>query len=128
MSPSNFSFGRTAGPKRDNRLLSNLASCIASEATVFFTLGNPSRGEWQLKILVIIPGDVYDGFLDTCPVTSGQYQTLKNGVVINDPQYGKAIEILCEPIYAQVLLGLARAIYPDAAPYIEESIRLAREP
>ena len=94
----------------------------------YFTLGNPSRGEWQLKILVIIPGDVYDGFLDTCPVTSGQYQTLKNGVVINDPQYGKAIEILCEPIYARVLLGLARAIYPDAAPYIEESIRLAREP
>ena len=113
--------------KRDNRLLSNLGSCIANEEQ-FFHPGKSLAGEWQLKILVILPGDVYDGFLDTCPVTSGQYQTLKNGVVINDPQYGKAIEILCEPIYAQVLLGLARAIYPDAAPYIEESIRLAREP
>ncbi len=47
--------------------------------------------------------------------TSGQYKTLKNGVVINDPQYGKAIEILCEPIHARVLLGLAKVIYPDAA-------------
>jgi hypothetical protein len=63
-----------------------------------------------------------------CPVTSGQYSTLKNGVVINDPQYGKAIEILCEAVHARVLLGLAKVIYPDAAPYIEESIRLAREP
>ena len=110
-------------PDRDKRLLSNLASCIPSKH-----LGKSLAGERQLKILVVIPGDVYDGFVNACPVTSGQYNTLKNGVVINDPQYGKAIEILCEPVYARVLLGLAKAIYPDAVPYIEQSIRLAREP
>ena len=117
----------SAGTKRDNRCYRTWGG-VSLTRQQFFILRNPSWGEWQLKILVIMPGDVYDGLLDACPVTSGQYQALKNGIVINDPQYGKAIEILCESIYAEVLLGLAKAIYPDAAPYIEESIRLARKP
>ena len=81
-----------------------------------------------MKILVIIPLHAYDGFVSACPVTSGKYKTLKNGVVINDPQHGKAVEILCAPLHARVVLGLAKVVYPDAASYIEESIRLARQP
>ena len=82
----------------------------------------------KVQILVLIPTDVYDGFVRVCPQNSGQYKALKNGVIIDDWRYGKAVEILCAPTYARVLLGLARTIYPDAVPYIEESIKLDRKP
>jgi hypothetical protein len=81
----------------------------------------------KVEILVVIPTDVYDRFVRVCPPNSGQYNALKNGVIIDDRRYGKAVEILCAPAYARVLLGLARTIYPDAVPYIEESIKLDRK-
>lgn len=88
---------------------------------------NPSRRP-SLKILLVLPIKVYDGFVNACSPNSGQYQTLKNAVILDDAQYGKSAGIMCEPIHARVLLGLAQAIYPEAAPYIEESIRLGRQP
>ena len=82
----------------------------------------------SLKILLVLPIKVYEGFVNACSPNSGQYQTLKNAVILDDAQHGKSAGVLCEPIHARVLLGLAQAIYPEAAPYIEESIRLGRQP
>jgi hypothetical protein len=84
-------------------------------------------GSDQLQIVLVIPLGVYDGFVGACPITSGQYVTLKNGIVIDDPQYGKSVGILCEQVHARVILGLAQVIYPEVVPYIKESIRLARQ-
>lgn len=82
----------------------------------------------NLKILVVIPIDVYKGFLRTLPIVSREYKLLKNGLIIEHPRNGKAVEFASEVQHAIELVGRAKLVYPDAAPYIEESIRLARVP
>jgi hypothetical protein len=92
-----------------------------------FASALPSR-EIATHIVVVIPLDIYERLLSTCPVNSGQYETLRNGIIIDDPQLGKATEFLCETVLARVLHGLATTVCPEAAPYIAQSIRLARQP
>ena len=76
----------------------------------------------------MIPIDVYRAFLRTLPIVSREYRLLKNGLIIDHPHHGKAVEFACELVHARELLGRATLVYPKAAPYIEASIRLARIP
>jgi hypothetical protein len=80
------------------------------------------------NIIVLIPLDAYERLLSTCPLNSGQYKTLRNGIIIDDPQLGKAIEFLCDVALARVLHALAETVCPEAAPCIARSLQLARQP
>jgi hypothetical protein len=80
----------------------------------------------RTTIRVNIPMDRYNGLLGRCEAWRGEYDILKNSSVIGDPESRNSIEISCETLQAEMLLELARRIYPAAAPYIEESIHLAR--
>ena len=77
-----------------------------------------------------MPVEVYDGLLQKCSKLSREYLILKNGVVRRDREESSAaptVEILCEAQRAKFLLDFATLVYPRAAPYIEQSINLARD-
>lgn len=83
-----------------------------------------------MKVLVSIPDEVYHGLLARCSMLSREYLILKNGVIRRDQEISAerpTVEILCEGQRAKFLLDLATLVYPDAVPYIEKSISLARE-
>lgn len=77
---------------------------------------------------MVIPIGAYDGFLRTLPIVSREYKLLKNGLIIDHPHHGRAVEFACDVVHAIDLAGRAKMVYPEAAPYIEESIRVARIP
>ena len=81
-----------------------------------------------MRILVDIPMDDYNNFLQRCDATRPEYEMLKNGVITHDRKKRPAVEILCEVKDAELILDLATAIYPDAVPHVQESISLARRP
>ena len=67
----------------------------------------------------------YDALLNKVSTNSFTYAILKNGIVENLSNNGTerhVIHILCEPFEAQVLLGVARELWPDAAVEIKNSI------
>ena len=83
-----------------------------------------------MKVLVSMPNQVYDGLLARCSMLSREYLILKNGVVRRDQERSAdqpTVEFLCEAPRAKFLLDLATLVYPDAVPYIEKSISVARE-
>ena len=81
-----------------------------------------------MKIFVDIPLDHYNGFVERCDASRPEYEILKNGVITRDRQERRAVEILCEVQDAKMILDLASHIYPHAAPHLEASISLARQP
>ena len=81
-----------------------------------------------MKILVDIPMDEYNNFLQKCEATRPEYELLKNGVITRDHAKRAAVEILCAVEDANMILDLARAVYPSAVPHVQESINLARRP
>jgi hypothetical protein len=81
-----------------------------------------------MKILVDIPMDEYNNFLQKCDATRPEYEMLKNGIITQDQKKGRAVEILCEVEDAKRILDLASEIYPHAVPHVQESISLARGP
>jgi hypothetical protein len=84
-----------------------------------------------MKVLVKFPIEIYQGLLGRCSMLSREYLILKNGIVRHDQEEGPdspMVEILCEVERAKFLLDLATLVYPAAAPHIEKSINLAREP
>jgi hypothetical protein len=83
-----------------------------------------------MALLVSMPVEIYDGLLQKCSKLSREYLILKNGIVRRDREEDSAapiVEILCEAPRAKFLLDFATLVYPPAASYIEESIKLARE-
>jgi hypothetical protein len=71
--------------------------------------------------------DQYDRFLEKCDASSREYEILKNGVIVNhrkDSHYERIIEIACEVPEAQMLLAIARRLYPDAVSAIEKAIAI----
>ena len=82
------------------------------------------------KILVVIPHECYQTFLQACPSKAYEFkQSLVNGIIVNDdPVHGRAVEIYATEEHAKALLALARMVCPAAVPYIDESIRLDRTP
>ena len=81
-----------------------------------------------MKILLVIPLNCYEDLVRAYTNKAGQYgRPLRQGVIIDDPQHGKAVEILCDEDLAQRVLTLARMICPDAASYIDQSIQIGRD-
>ena len=81
-----------------------------------------------MKILVDIPMDEYNNFLQRCDATRPEYEMLKNGIITKDREKRPAVEILCEVEDAKLILDLASEVYPHVARHVEESISLARRP
>ena len=57
------------------------------------------------------------------------YAILKNGLVIYHFEAGndiRTVEILCDKFHARMILAAAQIYCPEAAPEIEEVIRLSR--
>ena len=71
--------------------------------------------------------DHYDRFLEKCDASSREYEILKNGLIVRRPQDGQSeriMEIACEVPEAQMLLGFARRLYPDAVSAIEKAMAI----
>ena len=81
-----------------------------------------------MKILIDIPMDDYNNFLQRCDATRPEYEMLRNGIMTRDREKRPAVEILCDLEDAKMILHLAGEIYPHAVPRIQESINLARKP
>jgi hypothetical protein len=81
-----------------------------------------------MKILVDIPMDDYNNFLQRCDASRPEYEMLKNGIITKDREKRPAVEILCELEDARMILELASEVYPHAMRHVEESISLARRP
>ena len=81
-----------------------------------------------MKILVDIPMDDYNNFVQRCDATRPEYEMLKTGLITRDREKRPAVEILCEVEDAKMILDLASEIYPHAVPHVQESISLARRP
>ena len=79
-----------------------------------------------MKIIVGIPMDDYNNFVERCDAARPEYEMLKNGVITQDREKRRAVEILCDLEDAKMILDLASEICPHAAPHVEESISLAR--
>ena len=81
-----------------------------------------------MKILIDIPMDDYNNFLQRCDAARPEYEMLKNGIITQDREKRRAVEILCAVEDAKMILDLASEIYPHAVPHVQESISLARRP
>ncbi|HXV79815.1 MAG TPA: hypothetical protein VEG60_08040 [Candidatus Binatia bacterium] len=82
-----------------------------------------------MKILIDISPEHYDRLLSQFTEESGIYAILKNGLVIHHFEAGKdlrTVKILCEKYHARMILAVAELYCPEAAPGIEEAIRLSR--
>jgi hypothetical protein len=80
-----------------------------------------------VKMLIEMSLDHYDRFLEKCDASSREYEILKNGLIVrrpNDGHYERIMEIACEVPEAQMLLAIARRLYPDAVSAIEKAIAI----
>ena len=78
-----------------------------------------------MKITLEMQPQNYDSLLSKVSRNSFTYAILKNGIVENQSNDGnerRVIHILCEPFEAQVLLGVAKELWPDAALEIKNYI------
>jgi hypothetical protein len=76
-----------------------------------------------MKTLLEIPFEHYSALLARCSTSEIEYTILKNGIVLPDSKPGKqqtTVAIRCEPDQAKTILDLARRLYPEAVPYIQE--------
>ena len=79
-----------------------------------------------MKILLHIPMEDYENFVQRCDSSRTEYETLKNGVIKREGKKRVAVEILCTVEDAKMLHQLASQIYPVAAQHVMKSISLAQ--
>jgi hypothetical protein len=79
-------------------------------------------------IFVELPIDHYNGFVQKCETWRGEFEILKNAVVVDGSDGKKKAEFLCNLTQAGLLRDLAAHIYPLATVYIDDSIKSARQP
>ena len=80
-----------------------------------------------MKMIIEISLDHYDRFLEKCDASSREYEILKNALIVShrkDGHYERIIEIACEVAEAQMLLDIARRLYPDAVSAIAKAIAI----
>jgi hypothetical protein len=73
-----------------------------------------------VNIVIELPPNLYDGFVDKCDPSSREYELLKNGIIVRRPKgehYERLIEINCKIEQGKRLLDLARQICPLAVPH-----------
>ncbi|TMA93666.1 MAG: hypothetical protein E6J74_17700 [Deltaproteobacteria bacterium] len=83
-----------------------------------------------MNIVIEMSLPVYDGFMDQCPPSHPEYETLKNGVIVRRSKgnrFERILEIHCSVERAKSLLDLAKQVYPDAVPDIEKAIAAPRD-
>jgi hypothetical protein len=71
--------------------------------------------------------DHYNGFLEKCDTSSRKYEILKNSIIVRRPvggHYERILEIRCDEPEAQMLLAIARRLYPDAVSAIEKALAI----
>jgi hypothetical protein len=69
----------------------------------------------------------YDRLLEKCDASSREYEILKNGLIVSQPKdghYERIMVIPCEVPEAQMLLAIARRLYPNAVSAIEKAIAI----
>ena len=79
--------------------------------------------------MIDISPEHYDRILSEFTEESRIYAILKNGLVIHHfeaSNESRTVEILCEKFHARMILAVAELVCPEAAPGIEEAIRLSR--
>jgi hypothetical protein len=80
-----------------------------------------------VKMIIEMSLDQYDRFLEKCDASSREYEILKNSLIVSHPQnghYERIMVIACEVPEAQMLLAMARRLYPDAVSAIENAIAI----
>jgi len=78
-----------------------------------------------VRALIRLPLEHYDGFIAQCDPSLPGLLTLYRGEYIRFPsadRYTRTIEIDCPIVEAKRLLNLAKRVYPEAVPYIEQAI------
>ena len=79
-----------------------------------------------MKILLDIPLEDYNDFLEKCESTRPEYEMLRNGIITQDRRQRPAVEILCDVTDAEMILQLALEICPYLAPHVQERIAFSR--
>ena len=74
------------------------------------------------SVQIKIPLPQYEGLLGRCEAWRGEYQLLENGVMLHDADGRSYVEMTCDRFQAKMLLELASAAFPEAAPHIEQSL------
>ena len=77
-----------------------------------------------MNVVLFIPMEHYDLFLEKIKINSREHILLRNGI-INRAE--KIVEVPCEIESAKQLLEFARILHPEIAPSIEQSILHPRE-
>jgi hypothetical protein len=78
-----------------------------------------------MNVFISIPIALYQALLGRCLLASREYAILKNSVINHVPtnvRDGNIVEIFCAIADAELILNLARRVYPEAIPYIEDAI------
>jgi hypothetical protein len=75
-------------------------------------------------VQINLPLPQYEGLLGQCESWRGETQLLENGVMRLDGEGRSYVEITCDRFQAKMLLELASAAYPEAAPDIERSLSM----
>jgi len=76
-----------------------------------------------MAVLVKMPLETYQGFVDRFPLSSRGYAVLKNSIIEPTAEGDSPIvDILCEIDEVKLILERANRFYPVAAPYIEQAL------
>jgi hypothetical protein len=81
-------------------------------------------------IVIEIPLDHYDGFVDRCDPWSRHHTILKNGIIVRRRRadhFERFAEIHCTVHEAKGLLDRAEHVYPEVAPHIKSAITRPRD-
>jgi hypothetical protein len=79
-----------------------------------------------MNVFISIPIALYQALLGRCLLASREYAIIKNSVINHVPtnvRDGNIVEILCAIGDAELILNLAKRVYPAAIPYIEDAVR-----
>jgi hypothetical protein len=81
------------------------------------------------SLLIQLPPEHYDLFVAACEITSPEYTILKNNIVARrqSSEEPPMVEIICDMDEAKLLLEIARRVYPEAVPFIENAMNVAPE-
>jgi hypothetical protein len=80
-----------------------------------------------MYVVIDMPLDLYDRFLDACPRETREYAVLKNGLIFRQTERERFIEIWCIESDAHKLCDLACANCSDAVELIRKAMASPRQ-
>jgi len=83
-----------------------------------------------MRVLIEIPMERYDAFLGVCDPSWEEFSILQRGEFVrrsNGDRHLRIMQIDCHVYHAKRLLELAKRIYPEAVPDIENALAAPRE-